>query len=281
MTDEQKERARQSLAKARAAKQAKQAELETKEIADHGTTEAAQPQQTEQPTATQLSEDVKDQMLLRLMREMDELKSQINSNATPDQKLQYTAQQEGVHIGQKGVQGKLFRYPVEQSYYPDPTDRLYDEPSLARFGLRMNYHFTWKVEGVEYEKYGITYAEPKFTIRIFRKMFADDGTPSGQAALINTNIIHEDEVAARRAAERLGLGEEFSDFRDMMNEVRYYRIRQWLVDLFAPPKVDTHKAKPLTTVVDGKVVEMYDTETLIDGTDGISKAQSVSGSVRI
>jgi hypothetical protein len=278
MTDEQKERARQSLAKAREAKRQK-AELGENPVPE--TPVNMGDEQTLAPPQPQLSEDVKDQMLLRLMREMDELKASINQNATPDQKLQYTAQQEGVHIGQKGVQGKMFRYPVEASYYPDPTDRLYDEPALARFGLRLNYHFTWKVEGVEYEKYGITYAEPKFTVRIFRKMFDSEGNETGRAALINTNVLHEDEVAGRRAAERLGIADQFTDFQDMMNEVRYYRIRQWLLDLFAPPKVDQHKSKPLTTVVDGKVVEMYDTETLIDGDSGISKAQSVQGSVRI
>lgn len=247
------------------------------------------PAQPEAPAAPQaapsysgLSPEQKDQLLLKLMLEVEELKTQKNPNMTPEAALQYTAQmQNRPVIGRNGIQGKMFKYPIEKSYYPDPTERLYKEPTLSRFNLKENYFFDWEVEGAEYEKYGVTYAEPRFTVRLFRKLYGDDGLPNGQFALINRQIQHEDEIVARAAADKLGLTESFESFEEMMNEMRYLRIRQWLLDLFKRPNVETHKNKPTQQNIDGKIVEVFDTEALIDGESGISKAGSISREVRI
>ena len=66
-----------------------------------------------------------------------------------------------------------------------------------------------------------------------------------------------------------------------MNEMRYYRIRQWLLDLFTPAEVKTHVGKPNQMVIDGKVVEMYDTEALIDKGSAESKSAAIQNEVRI
>ena len=271
MTDEQRAKAAENLKKAREARAAKQAE-------------PAQPEAQPTPTMQTLSPELKDELLLRLMREIDELKAQRPAGYNPEAALEMNARmQPGVNIGRNGLQGVVMRYNIEPSWYPNPTERLYDEPSLRRFGLRDNFFFDWKVEGVEWEKANITYSEPRFTCRIFRRMFAEDGvTPTGQMALINRMVLHEDEVVARIAADKLQLRDKIGDdFRELMDEVRFLRIRQWLLDLFSVPKVETHSRAPRQMVVDGKVVEMYDTEALIDGDDGKSKAGSVSRETRI
>lgn len=242
----------------------------------------APPVETPAPQATGQSNEMLEKLVLRLMDEIDELKKTKNPDMTPEAALQYTAQMQGQPVvGRNGIQGKMFRYPIEPDYYPNPVERLYDEPTLSRFNLRENYFFDWEVEGVEYEKYGVTYAEPKFTVRLFRKLYGDDGLPNGQFALINRQIQHEDEVVARAAADRLGLTESFENFQEMMNEVRFLRIRQWLLDLFKPPQVETHNKQPTQMVIDGKVVEVFDTEALIDGESGVSKAGSINREVRI
>ena len=223
-------------------------------------------------------------VLEKLLAEVEELKKTKNPEMTPEAALVYTAQSQGfnTNIGANGVQGRVFKYPVEKGFYPDPTDRLYDEPRLKRFGLRDNFFFDWEVEGVEYEKYGVTYAEPRFTVRLFRRMFEDDGvTPTGQMGLVNRQVLHEDEVVARAAADKLSLNDTFDSFQDMMNEMRYYRIRQWLLDLFTPADVKTHVGRPNQMVIDGKVVEMFDTETLIDKGSAESKASTIQNEVRI
>lgn len=232
-----------------------------------------------------MSDTLKDELLLKLLREVEELKTQQPAGYNPQAALETKGQMlnGGVTLGKNGLQGVVMRYEIEPSYYPNPVERLYDVPELRRFNLRDNYFMDWKVEGVEWEKANITYAEPRFTCRIFRKMFDEDGvTPNGQFALINRMILHEDEVVTRIAADKLGLREIVGDdFTLLMDEARFYRIKQWLLDLFKVPKVETHSKQPRQMVVDGKVVEMFDSEVLIDGDSGITKADSVAREVRI
>ena len=90
-------------------------------------------------------------------------------------------------------------------------------------------------------------------------------------------VLHEDEVVARAASDKMGILESFASFQEMMDEMRFIRIRAWLLDLFKPPKVETHNHRPTQQGIDGKVVEVFDTEALIDGETGISKAGSISG----
>lgn len=238
----------------------------------------------EQGTIEQKTVQVEVSVLEKLLAEVEELKKQKNPEMTPEAALHYTAAVQGfnTNVGQNGVQGRIFKYPVDKGFYPDPTVRLYDEPRLQRFGLKDNFLFDWDVEGVEYEKYGVTYAEPRFTVRLFRRIFESDGiTPTGQMALVNRNILHEDEIVARAAADKLGLTESFSSFQEMMNEMRYHRIRQWLFELFTPVDVHQHNRQARQMVVDGKVVEMYDTETLIDKGSAESKSSTIQSDVRI
>lgn len=277
LSDEQKAKMKAGREAAKLKKQQLDKDLPDPQVADKTPETPVTPNNSEQQPV-----NATDLLLQKLMAEIEELKKQKNPEMTPEAALQYTAQMQGQPVvGKNGIQGKMFRYPVEKSYYPNPIERLYDEPTLSRFNLRENYFFDWEVEGIEYEKYGVTYAEPKFTVRIFRKLYGEDGMPNGKYALINRQVQHEDEVVARAAADKLGITDEFEDFQAMMNEMRYMRIRQWLLDLFKPPQVTTHNQVPTQQVIDGKVVEVFDTEALIDGESGISKAGSINREVRI
>lgn len=188
--------------------------------------------------------------------------------AQPEQKLDEIARMSGASVGVNGVQGVVSKYSVEKSYYPDPTQRLLSEPSLVRFALKENYLFRWQVDGVEYVKNNVAFSEPRFTLELFRKLYDDEGNPTGRAALVARNMLHEDQMTTRMAAVRLGLVEKFGDgednMREIMDEVRYWRMQQWLLDLFRPAKIETHRKRPTSQVIDGKVVEVFDTETLID-----------------
>lgn len=205
------------------------------------------------------------------------------AQATPEQKLEEirktTPQSNQPVIGPKGVQGVINKYPVEKSYYPDPSERLINEPKLARFAMKENYIFKWDVDGVEYEKNNIAYSEPRFTLELYRRLYNEDGEFTGKAALVARNILHEDQMTTRVAASKLGLvktfGEGEDNMRELMDEVRYWRIQQWLFGIFTPPKVQTHRKRPTTQVIDGQVVEVYDTEELTDHDRGVSQAASL------
>lgn len=237
-----------------------------------------------EPKADKRTIEVDASVLESLMAKVAELEKQRNPNMTPEAALATTATMQGydINVGKNGIQGRVFKYPIEKGFYPDPTSRLYDEPRLSRYNLRENFVFDWDVEGVEYEKYGVTYAEPRFTVRLFRKLFEDDAvTPNGKVALVNRAIVHEDEIVARIGADKLGLTNSFESHQDMLNEMRYYRFRQWLLDLFTPPKVEQHNKQATQMVIDGKVVEVFDTEVLIEKSAAESKTASIESSVRI
>lgn len=240
-------------------------------------------------------QEVSQEDLLRLVvnmqNEINTLKAQNPqvTEATPEQKLEELEKinPNQARISQNGVQGIVFRYPVEESYYPDPSDRLINEPKLARFAMGENYIFRWSVEGETYEKNGVTFAEPRFTLELFRKLYTDEGEPmrnpkNGKPvmALVARQMQHEDEMTTKVAAQRLGILDKFGNddegFRKLMDEIRYHRIREWLFGIFTPPKVQTFKNQSRTQVIDGKVVEVFDSEELTDH----EKAQSQTSSIQ-
>lgn len=225
-------------------------------------------------------------LVIRLLREVEDLKKNSNvATVSPDVKLEELAKMQGAaHVGVNGVQGVVYKYPIDKGFYPDPTARLIAEDSLRRFAMQENFIFKWDVTGVIYEKYNVTYAEPRFTIELYRRAFNDDGsemfrvTENGvkvpQMILINRCILHEDEMTARVAANKLNLPSD--NFTELMDEVRYMRIRDWLFDLFRPADIKTYNRQSRTMVINGKAVEVFDSEVLTDHDSGVSKADSIN-----
>jgi hypothetical protein len=204
------------------------------------------------------------------------------AQATPEEKLDETLRlnPNQARLGKNGVQGITFKYPIEKGYYPDPTARLLAEPKLARFAMPENYRFRWSVDGESYEKHGMTFSEPRFTLELFRLLYDDEGTATGNMALVARSIVHEDEMTTRVAAMRLNILHDYDDtdegFRELMNEIRYWRIQQWLFGIFTPPKINTFRRAPKTQVIAGKVVEVYDTEELTDHETATSQASTLA-----
>lgn len=208
------------------------------------------------------------------------------AQATPEEKADETVKILGMQSHQNkavlsanGIQGITYRYDIEKSHYPDPTKRLLAEPKLARFAMEENYRFRWSVDGEQFEKHGMTFAEPRFTLELFRLLFDEDGTPTGRMALVARAMQHEDDFVVRMAASNLGLLEQFPDteegFRMLRDEVRYWRLQQWLLNIFTPAKIKTFRRAARTEIIDGKAVEVYDTEELTDHDSGVAKASSL------
>lgn len=215
-------------------------------------------------------------LVLKLMREVEDLKrANPNVAVTPEAAVETLAQMNGQtpSIGSQGVQGRVFKYPVEKSFYPDPTERLYNDERLKRFAMKENFYFKWDVEGETYEKYGITYTEPRFVVELWRYLLDDDGNQTGQMALINRQFQHEDEFIARVVADKMGLS--FDSHEELLNEMRYQRIRTWLLGVFSPQKVNAYQRKSRTMVIDGKVVEVTDTEEVVEQAKGLEQAETV------
>lgn len=223
--------------------------------------------------------------IVAAMQAMQQVNPQL-AQATPDQKADETARVLGVQPNQnkavlssQGVQGITYRYDIEKSHYPDPTARLMKEPKLANFALEHNYRFRWSVDGEQFEKHGMTFAEPRFTLELFRVLRDDDNEPTGRMALVARAMQHEDDFVVRMVANDLGLLDQFPNteegFRLLRDEVRYWRLQQWLFSIFAPPKIKTFRRAAKQEVIAGKVVEVYDTEELTDHDSGLAKASSL------
>lgn len=226
------------------------------------------------------------EMVINMQKQIEALTAQVNSQSMVE-RVDQVAQLTGATVTNNGVQGQVFKYPVEQSYYPDPTDRLYDDPKLRRYALRENFYFKWEVTGVTYEKFNVSYTEPRFMVELWRFIFDDEtGEPTGEMFLVNRQIQHEDELAARMAADKLGYkigpGEKFATLEEMMDEMRYYRIRMWLLDVFTPYRAHQHKArKSLQRVIGGRVVEVTDTEKIVDASDGINTTSAINDAIQL
>jgi hypothetical protein len=222
-----------------------------------------------------------------LMAEIETLKANQVQPATQNERADQFFANSGAQIGANGIQGVVQKYEIEKSHYEDPTDRLTSEPELSRFAMRENYVFKWDVEGVTYEKNNITYSEPRFVIELYRKLYDDEGEAMvridnagnriPQMALVNRNIFHQDEFAAKLAANRMGISD--LSFDDLLNEYRYQVIKRWLVSLFKAPKVGQHGRQSKTMNIQGKMVEVFDAETLVDGDSGIDKANALKSQV--
>lgn len=247
---------------------------------DAGTEPTTAPKLPEEPTAPLSPVDPRDEMLAKLWAEIESLKAN-QTKPSPEAALATTMQMQGVQLGAGGIQGIQYKYPVDKGYYPDPTDKLYDEPRLAHLAMRENFDFDWDVEGVTYEAHNITYAEPRFIVELWRKMRDDEGNViKGRRMFIARLYLHEDELVARIAAEKLGLTGTFTDNADMLNQIRYFRIRDWLLAVFYPEKIKARNQN-FTTVVGGKVVEIEDREEFTDAATGIGMADTIRREVQV
>lgn len=280
-----KQKAKKPLSEAQQAAIAKmqQARKEKLELKQSGTAavespvvptpeEASQP--VEEPIApaapsefSQLDDNAKDQLIIKLQAEI--IENLKNGGGAVLNKEKAIDDLSSVNFGaarisaQGGVQGIVFKYPVEKGHYKDPTDRLYDDPKLTRHALRENYLFTWDVEGETYEKNGITYTEPRFIVELYRHIFDDEGEKTKQVARVARTFLHQDEFVAVKIAAKLGISDMFATKDELLDEVLYNRIRGWLLELFTPVKFQQFKKRAKSMVIEGKVVEVLDTEDVI------------------
>jgi hypothetical protein len=154
--------------------------------------------------------------------------------------------------------GSFERYILDPAEYPDPSERLAHEPKLARFAFPINYRLDYKVEVTSYQTLdGVNTREPRFTLDLV-KLITDDetGEPTGEGFSLRKLIMHEDPEAALSIADQEGIkiGDDESAF---LNEMRYLRMRDWLLEVFYPKPSSTNKKKK-EMVVGNRVVEVFE-----------------------
>ena len=170
------------------------------------------------------------------------------------------AQAPEVQVRGGALVGTVERYIVDPAYYPDPRERLAKESRLARFAFDQNYDLTWKIETTQYETIdGIRQKEPRFVIEllgIVRDPETDE--PTQKRYVISRGTFHEDPQAAIIVARENNLEVDESNQRLFLDEMRYLRIRDWLLENFYPPKDDSSQKNKHEEVIGNRLVTVYE-----------------------
>lgn len=188
--------------------------------------------------------------ILRQLRELQE------SNALLKAAL-LNNQGQTANIGhQGGLVGEVEKYLVDPANYPDPTQRLKEEPRLQPMAFNLNYELEYEVTTSNYENKGISYKEPKFTIKLNRVVLDDQGAPTAKRYLARGIVFHEDPQAAITIAREQGLEVDKSNEKQFLDEMRYLRVKDWLFDIFwSRPATEAEKIRE--EVIGGRLVQVF------------------------
>lgn len=233
-------------AKMKAAREAKRSAPAQVPVTAHNVTET----HVEAPgePQTTISQDDDYNALLARIQELEAAQWR-NLNKTPD----------GATVGPRGVLGTVEKYSTERSLYDNPIERLMLEEKLKKFAFDMNYELQFEVTDSSYETIdGIRQKEPKFTLDLIRVIYDEEtGDKTNGRYTVCRLIMHEDPDAAIVIARDNNIVIETDDEKTFLNEMRYLRMRDWLIECFypAPVKTETNKRE---MVVNGQLVEYFE-----------------------
>lgn len=168
-------------------------------------------------------------------------------------------QNQGTQVRGNRMVGTTDKYIVDPDNYPDPRARLYKESRLAPYAFDINYELDWNISTVSYEtKDGINMREPKFRLELWRVKLDDEGNKTDGRYVISKATFFEDPQAALIVAREKGLPIDEDNEKVFLDEMRYMRIRDWLLDNFYPPTITKTKSQKKDVVVGGKLVEYFE-----------------------
>lgn len=166
---------------------------------------------------------------------------------------------QGPQVTSRGVVGTFNKYIIDPKNYPDPCERLAREPRLQRFAFPTNYELAFSLGRTNYQSIdGVNTAEPKFTLELNKIIFDEEtGEPTNGRYTICRGIFHEDPEAAIIVAREYGLPVDEENQKDFLDEMRYLRMRDWLLEAFYPPKVEAKKNKK-QVVIGNTLVDYFE-----------------------
>lgn len=170
-----------------------------------------------------------------------------------------SAPQPSVQAGPQGLTGTYEKYSTDKAVYPDPRERLALEARLAPVAFKYNYELAFDIGVSNYTTIdGIRMKEPKFTLELVRIMLDEDtGEQTNGRYVVCRLIMHEDPDAALVIAKDNGITIEAEDEATFLNEMRYLRMRDWLLECFYPPAIKAVKNQK-EIVIGGKLVTYYE-----------------------
>lgn len=164
----------------------------------------------------------------------------------------------GLQTNARGqVVGTVTKFETDPNYYPNPTERLLAEPRLSRFSMSENYFLTWDITSRPYEtKDNLSMREPTFHITLYMNQFDDEGNDTGKAIVVQTLHFNEDEQIAEQFAAEHDIDTGTVDMRRLMDKVRYERAKNWLLNVFFPPRTFDLSTQDSEQAIGGQVVKV-------------------------
>lgn len=159
------------------------------------------------------------------------------------------------------VVGTITKFNTDPDYYPNPIENLLTEfdqdRRMRRFNLRENYFITWDITAKPYEtRDNLNVAEPTFHITLYMNMFDDQGEDTDKAIVVQTLHMNEDTELCMNFASENSIQVDTEGLRELMDRTRYARIRNWLLDIFFPPRNFQLNVQDEEQAIGGQVVKV-------------------------
>ena len=137
-----------------------------------------------------------------------------------------------------GVRGTVVKFSLDPKYYPDPRERLAAEPKLEQQAFKHWFVLKWEIGKVNYQTIDrINITEPKFRLELWKRTQTDDNEPTDKIFRVHKMTFFEDPEAAIQLATDRGHDVPEELVKDFLDEMRYLRCRDWLFEIFWPPKM--------------------------------------------
>lgn len=187
-----------------------------------------------------------------LTKRIQELENFIRSGSTPVQST--------VTATAQGLIGMHDKYILDPQRYPSPVDRLLEETRLQRYAFKDNYELDYNIGVSGYKTIdGVNTREPKFMLTLIKKHYDEDtGELTNGRYVVTRMIFHEDPEAAIVIAREQGLDVESMGEAQFLNEMRYLRMRDWLLESFYPPKPAQKSMNHTERVIGNKLVDFWE-----------------------
>lgn len=161
--------------------------------------------------------------------------------------------------------GTFEKFNTDPNYYPNPIERLANEARVSRFGIKggkiddYSFELDFDVGLSAYEtKDGRNVKEPKFILKLINVVYDEDtGEPTDKRYVSCQMIFHEDTGTALVVARENGVTvEDYGGEKQFLDEMRYLRMRDWLIDCFYPP-APAKATEKKEMVIGNRLVEVY------------------------
>lgn len=139
------------------------------------------------------------------------------------------------------VVGTVTKFNIDPAYYPSPVDKLLEfcntDSRMRRHNVSENFYISYDITARPYPtKDNLMVQEPTFSLTLYANEYDEDGKDTGRFIVIQTLHMNEDEELCRIFASEEGIEVSDTTLKQLMDDTRYERARQWLVGVFYPPR---------------------------------------------